>query len=331
MRQGLLLAVLAAASVPADAQTKPAAQQARPGARASRPAEPPAVVLARADAAFAAKQIDAAARLYASVAERHESVRALLGLARIQSGRGNPRQALQTLERARALAPNSEDVLSAFARVALAARAPVVAILTLEPLARMLPSVMEYHYLLGVAMMQAGDMPSAVFALQDALAIEPNRSVTLVALGLAFNSQKLYAEARAPLLRSLEIEPDNLEALAALAESEEGEDELAASETHAQRVLAREGGNAIANLVMGLVRMKQQRYAEARGFLERAIATDPLSGKAHYQLSLACARLGDTAGQEKHLALYRSVQQEVAARLDELRGAVGAQKGGMSQ
>ncbi len=322
MRALILACLLAGAAGSAAAQTRPAAQ--------ARPAEPPAAVLGRADEAFAARRVDEAARLYASVAERHESVRALLGLARIQSGRGNPREALRTLERARALAPNSEEVLSAFARVALAARAPVVAILTLEPLTRMLPSVMEHHYLLGVAMMQAGDMPSAVFALQDALALEPNRSTTLVALGLAFNSQKLYAEARAPLLRSLEIEPDNLEALAALAESEEGTGELAASETHAQRVLAREQGNAIANLVMGLVRMKQERFAEARGFLERAIATDPLSGKAHYQLSLACARLGDTAGQEKHLSLYRSVQQEVAARLDELRGGIGAQKGGMS-
>ena len=86
-------------------------------------------------------------------------------------------------------------------------------------------------------------------------------------------------------------------------------------------MLARQPGNPIANLVMGLVRMKQERYADARAFLERAIAADPLSGRAHYQLSLACARLGDTAGQEKHLALYRSVQQEVAERLAELRGA----------
>ena len=51
-----------------------------------------------------------------------------------------------------------------------------------------------------------------------------------MALGLAFNSQKLYAEAKPPLLRSLEIEPDDLEALAALAESEEGLGELEAAE-----------------------------------------------------------------------------------------------------
>ena len=51
----------------------------------------------------------------------------------------------------------------------------MIAILALEPLARMVPSVMENQYLLGVALMQAGDMPSAVFALQDARQLEPNR------------------------------------------------------------------------------------------------------------------------------------------------------------
>ena len=63
--------------------------------------------------------------------------------------------------------------------------------------------------------------------------------------------------------------------------------ELAAAEPHPQRVLAREGGHAIANLVMGLVRIKQEHHAEARGFREPAIATDPLLGKAHYQLGPA--------------------------------------------
>jgi len=152
----------------------------------------------------------------------------------------------------------------------------------------------------------------------------------LVALGLAFNSQKLYTEAQAPLARSLEIEPDNLEGLAALGEAEEGTGELAAAETHAARVLAREADHAVGNLVMGLVRMKQERYADARGFLERAIASDPLSGKAHYQLSLACARLADDACQREQLELYQSAQRQQAENLAKLRGAIGAQKGGMT-
>jgi tetratricopeptide (TPR) repeat protein len=315
------------AHAPASAPRPKAATAARPGVQAL----PPALALQRADEALAAKRLEEAARLYATIADRHGSARALLGLARVHSQSGEPRRALEALQRALALAPNSEEVLGANARVALAARAPVVAILALEPLTRIVPSVMEYHYLLGVALMQAGDMASAVPALREALALDPNRALTLVALGLALNSQKLYPEARAPLLRSLEIEPDNLEGLAALAESEEGTDELAAAETHAQRVLGRQGGNAIANLVMGLVRMKQERFAEARDFLERAASADPLSGKAHYQLSLASARLGDAAGQARHYGRYRAVQRELEERLVELRTATGTQLGGMGR
>src|SRR4029079_6993914 len=86
--------------------------------------------------------------------------------------------------RARALAPNAEDVLSASAQVALAVRAPVPAILALEPLTRMCPSVAQYPYLLGVALMQAGDTLAAVDPLQAAERLEPDRALTLVALGL---------------------------------------------------------------------------------------------------------------------------------------------------
>ena len=82
------------------------------------------------------------------------------------------------------MAPNSEEVLSAFAQVSLAARTPVSAILTLESLTRIYPSVVQYHYLLGVALMQVGDMPAAVNSLQQAERLEPNRVLTLVALGL---------------------------------------------------------------------------------------------------------------------------------------------------
>ena len=57
---------------------------------------------------------------------------ALLQLARLQSGEGDAAGAASTLGRARALAPNAEEVLSAFAQVSLAARTPVPAIIALE-------------------------------------------------------------------------------------------------------------------------------------------------------------------------------------------------------
>ena len=228
-----------------------------------------------------------------------------MDLARLQTRQKDGPGALSSLEKARALAPNSEEVLNAYAQVSLAARAPVPALQVLEPLARMCPTVAQYHYMLGVALMQAGDVQASTAPLREADRLEPNRPFTLIALGLVLNTQKHYGEAKPYLVRSLDLEPDNVEAVAALAEAEDGLGELEAAEEHAQRALARAPDHATANLVLGMVRMKQERYAEARDALEKALRADPASPKAQYQLSLACSRRGDEAQAKKHLDLYR--------------------------
>jgi tetratricopeptide (TPR) repeat protein len=264
-----------------------------------------------------------ASRLLRSAAERFHSVKALMQLARLQAEQQDAPGALASLRRAREIAPNSEEVLSALAQLSLGAHVPVQAILALEPLTRMCPGVAQYHYLLGVAQLQAGDLPAAVESLERAERLEPDRVLTLVAMGLALNGRKRYADAKPHLLRSLELEPDSVEAVAALAESEEGLDELQQAEAHAQRALARAAGHAGANFVIGMVRMKQERYAAAREALARSVAEDPASAKAHYQLSLACARLGDEAGSREHLELYRKNRREMEERVKELRRRTG--------
>ena len=59
-----------------------------------------------------------------------------------------------------------------------------------------MPFGRAYHYLLGVGLMAIGDMPGAVDALEEADRLEPERPLTLLALGLALNNRKLFAEAR---------------------------------------------------------------------------------------------------------------------------------------
>jgi tetratricopeptide (TPR) repeat protein len=253
-----------------------------------------------------------------AAALKNESVRELLQEARARVGR-DPAVALDLLRRARTLAPNSEEVLSALAQVSLTLRAPLPAIAVLEPLTRMCPTVAEYHYLFGVALMQAGDLQSAVSALQESQRLEPNRALTLLALGLALNSVKQYAEAAAHLRRSLEVAPANVEAIAALAEAQEGAGDPTEAEALARRALAQSSTHATANLVLGLVLMKQERYADARDALLTSVTADPNSSKAHYQLSLAYARLGDAVSSEKHLALYRLKLREMQERLEKVR------------
>lgn len=295
----------------------------RPAAGQSPQRPSPSDLFDRAAAALAAGRRAEAAALYRTLGERPGSVRALLQLARLQSEDGDAAGALASLGKARTLAPNSEDVLSAFAQVALAARALMPAIVALDALTRLCPDVMQHQYLLGVALMQAGDMMGATEALERAGQIEPDRPLTLIALGLALNNRKMYAEAAAPLQHALELDPDNPQALAALAEAEHGLGQTASAEARARRVLAKAPDNATANLVLGLTLMRAERFAEARDAFLRASAADPLSPKPDYQLSLAYARLDDSANSQKYVQQYQQKLRDVERRLGELRSQTG--------
>lgn len=284
-------------------------------------------ILKDAAAAMAAGRREQAKQLLHDAGSRFGSVRALLQLARLQSADGDAAGALETLRAARRLAPNSEDVLSATAQVSLAARAALPAILTLQSLTRICPSVAQYHYLLGVALVRAGDMPAATDALVRADALEPDRPLTLVALGLVYTQQKRYDEAKKALARSLELDPDNVEGRAALAEAEAGLDEIASAERDASRALALDARNARANLVIGMVRLTQERYNEARDALLAASAADPRSPKVDYQLSLVFARLGDQTAAQHHLEVYQQKLRATEAELKALHDA-GVGSGG---
>ena len=278
-----------------------------------------ATLLADAAAALEAGRRTEARQLLKEAADRFQSVSALLQLARLRSGERDAAGALETLQRARTLAPNSEEVLSAIAQLALAARLPVPAAGALEALTRMCPDVAQYHYLFGVALMTAGDTVRATDSLQTADRLEPGRSLTLAALGLALNNRKQFAEAKTALSRSLEIDPERGETIAALAEAEASLGDVGAAEQHARRALELAPADPTAHLVIGMVRLQQSRYEDARDALVKAAAADPQSAKADYQLSLVYARLGDTATAERHLESYRRKLAETNARVKAMR------------
>ncbi len=264
-----------------------------------------------------------------SVAERFQSVRALIELARLQARGGANRAAAETLERALAIAPNSEEALAARAKVALANETPVVAIRALEALTRIHPEAADYAYLLGVAKLQVAEMAAAADALERSLELAPGRPLPYLALGKTLVAQKRFAEAGDALRRCLRLDPESPEALAVLAEAEQGLGELELAEEHAGQALARDAGHAGALLTLGLIRMAQASYEEARDFLLRAVASGPALAKAHYQLSLAFARLGDRETSAQHLELYRRIRKEKDERLVELRTKAGLGTSGM--
>jgi tetratricopeptide (TPR) repeat protein len=304
----LMLSTLAMGAQSAQPRSKP------PGGSPDRAA----LLKQAADAQQAGRGAEAV-RLLRLAAEKYQSVQAFIELARIQSRGGDIDAAMDSLSKARVIAPNSEDVLSAYAQLALAAKRPLPAVLTLESMTRVYPTVAQYHYLLGVALMGVGDMPSATGSLTEADRIEPNRPLTLLALGLTLNNRKMFVEARPMLERTLELQPDNTDAVAALSETEAGFGEFDRAAGLAQQALERSPANATANLVMGVVLMERRNYPDARDRLLKAADADPDSPKMPYQLSLVFARLGDDANAQRYLAIYREKMRDFEERLKALR------------
>ena len=292
---------------------------------AAKPESAPdrATLIKRAqDAQQAGRQADAV-RLFLLAGDKYQSARAYLEAARLQRAAGDHGAAFQTVSKAREIAPNSEDVLSAYAQLALATKQPLPAAFTLLALTRIHPAVSLYHYLLGVALLGMGDLPGASDSLAEANRLEPDRAMTLLAVGLVANNRKMYAEAKAVLSRCLELQPDSLEATAALAEAEAGLGDADAAVRHAQSVLATSASNPTANLVLGLVLMDQRKYPEARDRLLKAMAADPDSSKVAYQLSLVYARMGDDTNARKYLALYQEKLRGFEDKLKILRSGGG--------
>jgi tetratricopeptide (TPR) repeat protein len=297
----------------------------------AKPAPPPAdraTLLRRAATATSAGRPAEAVAALREAANRFQSVQALLQLADIQSQGGDTRGAIESLRRAQALAPNAEAVLSTLARLSLADHASIPAVRALEPLARMLPEVAEYHRRLGEALVATGAYAAAESSLRRAESLEPNSVSTLTALGVALNRLDRCAEARPFLARCLELDPESVDAAAALAEAEARLGELDAAEARAQRALHRSTDHATASLALGIVYLKRERQEAARQALERAAAGAPESIEAHELLATVYEAMGDEARAETQRVLARTTRNEILTRVGQITDLTGVTAAG---
>ena len=128
-----------------------------------------------------------------------------------------------------------------------------------------------------------------------------------------------FDEAREALAVALRMEPDNVEALAAMSEAVEGLGNLDEATRLADRALAVNPDHPTALVTVGVTSLKEGRFEAAREALARAVAVETQSIKGHYQLSLALARLGDREGAQHHLRLSREAQAAIEQHIERLR------------
>ena len=244
-----------------------------------------------------------ALRLFLLAGDRHQSAQAYLEAARLQDAAGNHAAAFETVRRPARSAPNSEEVLSAFAQVALATKQPLPAASHAAVADANLPDRRAVSLPARRRAAGMGDLPGASTRWR-AERLEPDRAMTLLALGLVLNNRNQFAEAKAVLSRCLELEPDNIEARRRWPKRKRARQPRRRG-AHAQRVLTRRPRQRDRQLVLGWSCWNRRDYAEARDALLKAVAAEPDSPKAHYQLSLVYARLGDEANAKKHLEIYQ--------------------------
>lgn len=231
------------------------------------------------------------------------------------------KQVFEASTRALRFAPNSEEVLLLHTRIALAIGVESSAVRTVEPLVRMRPDVAEYQLLLGKVWRHRRRMGEASEAFLKAVEIDPGYEPAFLPLALALAHESRFGEAKSYFERHLASHPDDLDALAGLAEAEERLGEVEMAERRVADVLARDPRHARAQLVLGMLRIGGGDLAAARQALERAVAADPLLAKAHYQLSLACIRLGDRECAQQHQKLYARAQEGPEAGYVQLEAA----------
>jgi tetratricopeptide (TPR) repeat protein len=118
------------------------------------------------------------------------------------------------------------------------------------------------------------------------------RAKILLGLGAAQMAAGRAEDARRSLEAGLHFLPDDDELLATLALLAGATGDAAASESLARRALGRNPSHAVSWLVLGNLALERGDWPGALAAYDRAVATDPDRGEAHYGRALALGRLG---------------------------------------
>lgn len=162
--------------------------------------------------------------------------------------------------------------------------------------------------------LRAGRYEEAQRLYQHVVAAQPALADAWLGLAAAHEGRGEVGSAIAAYRRALQLDPDNAEALAALAElTAAGNASAQASVLRA--ALARRPEAPSLHAALGRLLAAENRWSEARGAFEAAAALAPTRAEYAFNLAVALDRLGESA---RAAALY-----ERAATLAEREGANG--------
>jgi Flp pilus assembly protein TadD len=165
---------------------------------------------------------------------------------------------------------------------------------------------------------------------QHGVTLSPGHAIAPQLLGNVYIRQQRVAEAIPFLVEALDAQPDNVDTLCSLGFCYSEMNALPLAEECVTRAVALNGAEPRAHLLLGIVRFKQKRLAEAEAEIRRGIELQHVSTGAmlfHYYLGNVLHAKGDVQGaiREYRLELLNdpAIDPAVAtaqARIDQLAG-----------
>lgn len=153
---------------------------------------------------------------------------------------------------------------------------------------------------LGTALLEAGEVETAVGYLQNALEIQPNRAEAHNNLGSALGMYGRHNDAVAHLKQALRLKPDYADAHNNLGLALEDLGQTDEAVTHFEKAIRLNPNSPAARNSLGAALGRQGRFVEAIEQYEQALRMKPDYPEAHTNLGIALSALGDLEGAIQH-------------------------------
>jgi len=239
----------------------------------------------------------------------------LLQLAKIATGQKDPEKSLAYLIKAKRLQPNNAEILFEFGKTCLELDLPDDAIPALQSATRLQPDNDSYSYVLASANVAKKQYEIAGKLFQMLLMKHPDDPALNYAMGSLLFLEVKLDEAAKYLRRSVELQPDQTAAYYYLGLISEGKGENNQAIVTFRDVLRRDPQYGAAWEGLGRVLLNQKQFPEAQQALEKAVALDPGSVKAHYQLGILLGRTGRPTDASREFEIVQQLNAEEQKRL----------------
>jgi tetratricopeptide (TPR) repeat protein len=192
-------------------------------------------------------------------------------------------------------------------------------------LSRVAPDSVWLHQAAGEANESQGLHDAAIRQYREALALDPRRPGIHFRIGrtLLARAPKAGSDAAASLTREeamkafedeLRVDPTNANASYELAELHRKAGDLAKARPLFEQSIEHYPDFEDARIGLARVLIAEGHPEQAVPHLQRAIALNPANEVSHYQLSIAYARMGNTAEQQKALAEFQRLRGQKRER-----------------